>query len=329
MRRKALTMYYFVMSIYTYQAYGFDSECQLEGDGQSAAELFQERENLLSAIAADVAKYIEVPYLPPNAETFLEGTMGALLKVVATENKWQNRNLKRSGKKEIESLNELVLEIKDIRNEVSEFNKKIYSFDLEHQRHEHFIAAIKMYLNDTGNKYKDSMNLLVGRLDKTKGLSKMLYIPRESSHFCFGVGVSRTNYLTVIKSPLFFSYACSQRSWSPKFGLALAFGSNGFQITDNLVETYGKPDMVFHPDHPYSIAGKKGRVSFNWEGSFFFLEGAKNTTERFGTGGLSPLPFGFSIGPEFTSEVKAHEFTTTHDTWKFYKLLGISQFLAI
>lgn len=311
--RRAIILFLMLFSLYHTVHFG----CELEENGLDFAELIEEREEILKTIAADIAKFLEVPYLPSNTGEYLQRTIGVLLKVISAENSWKER---RNLGNIFENLAKHVLELRTIKTE----DLYYYYPEMKLVAHDTFMAIIHMYVNDKNHHHTAKLNSLLKRLEEAQGNSRVLFAPRRAYHASLGLGLSTTSYKTVIMSPLYFTYSCSQRSWAPKLGVALGTGHNGYKLTDSFIEKNGHPELIVHPEHPYAgLQGqKKGRMTFNWEGSVLFLGGSINHNARYGTGGISLLPLGFSIGPEFTSD---KELSIEHDTWKFYSLLEIDK----
>lgn len=322
---KALTSIIFAILILACSAFAAELDCKLQSEFWNTAQLLQEREDALIDIAARVAKFIEVPYLPDDSENFLNNTVGALLKVIAVEKRFREGKYPEKKTKMAEFAN-FVRELKDIQKEVIDFEFDILKYgEFSLVDISHYISAIRLYLQDS--EYKNTLKGLITRISDTQGRSKFLFIPRCAHHACLVVGVSTVKYKYIHASPLFFTHTSKLRSWAPKFGVALGAGENGFQLTDSFIDSNGSIALLFHPDHPLA-QDKKKVTTFNWEGSIIFLEGAVNHQTFFGTGGLSVLPLGFSIGPEFIPSIKLDKYSKLHDTWKFYALLGIQKTLS-
>lgn len=317
-----------VIFLLGYEAHAANSLafCELETiESCDVPGLLQEREEILGEIAAQVAKYIEIPFVPNQSKEYFNATFGNLLKVIEAETQFR-KNLADQEEGCQQSLAMLVKSLTDIKANLSAFERTI------DQLGKFRILSPTMYastvqLQFRDNPYKRNLNKILAIISQTNGESKALLIPRNAQHISLGLGVSSTKYQYTVLSPLFFRHSYKVRSWSPKFGIALGAGNNGYTLTDSLINRYGTSMILFHPLHPL-YNNREKQMTFNWEGSIAFLQGSVDHGAYFGTGGLSPLPIGFSIGPEFIPEIKAEKVRTKHDIWRFYELLDISQILS-
>lgn len=303
--------------------------CPLESvENLSFPSLLQEREEALLHIAPRLAKYLEIPFLPDKSDAFLAGTIGILLNIISAEKEYAASKDVEGGNSQLDTQNlaQLVQKLRNINTELFDFEKNIALLgSFQPVKIPHFISAIQSYARPY--KHRQSLENLFEKLNETMGQSKHLLVPRSACHLCLGVGVSKTKYKYLIKSPLFYNHTYKFHTIAPKFGVACGAGSNGFALTDKFIDQWGQAKISPHPDHPLGMDRVNKVTTFNWEGSFMCMQGAVNHQTHFGTGGVSVLLLGFSIGPEFMPEISEEKLSRVHDSWKFYGLFGIKETL--